>query len=271
MLDWMHWAAFAVYFTAALFPAAALLRGGQPRSRLAAATLAAGLLVHSAALALFVARWGELPLVGLGPVFSTLALLTGLGALAAATLGHAGTVGLILNPLVAVLAGVAATVGVHPGGEAVAFGGLWFILHVVFASVGYVGLAVAFAAGLMYLLQFRELKSKRFGAVFRFFPPLDTLDRLGRRGLLIGFPFLSLALVLGWMWTARFQRTLAPGNPQVIWGVLTWLVFAAALWARSGGGRRGHRGAVASVVGFAVVVLAYLVLRIGTSHAGGFL
>lgn len=271
MLLWLHWTAFVIYLAAAAVPAVSFVRGGRPVSRLATGTLLAGVLVHAAALAMFVLRWGELPLVGLGPVLSTLALLTGVAALAAASLGHAGTVGLVLNPLVAVLAGAAGFMGVRPGGEAPAFGGLWFVLHVVFASMGYVGLIVAFAAGLMYLLQFRELKSKHFGAVFRFFPPLDTLDRLGRSGLLLGFPFLSLSLLLGWAWTARFQRTLAPGNPQVIWGVLTWLVFAAALWARSGGGHRGHRGAVASVVGFAVVVLAYVVLRVGAGRAGGFL
>ena len=78
--------------------------------------------------------------------------------------------------------GVGMAVGVAPAGEAQAFQSIWLVLHVIFALVGYVGLTVAFAAGLMYLMQFRELKSKHFGAIFRFFPPLETLDRLGRLG-----------------------------------------------------------------------------------------
>jgi HemX protein len=112
------------------------------------------------------------------------------------------------------------------------------------------------------------LKTKHFGPVFRFFPPLDTLDRLGRRALLVGLPFLTLALLVGWAWSARFHP-LAPGNPKVIWGVLTWFVFAAALGVRAGGGRGSHRAALASVLGFAVVVVAYLLLRLASAPAGG--
>ena len=118
-----------------------------------------------------------------------------------------------------------------------------------FAFVGYAGLTVAFAAGLMYLLQFRELKSKHFGAIFRFFPPLETLDRLGRRGLLVGFPFLTLAVLVGWAWTARFHGVVAPGSRSSSGcsspGWSSW----RAILARLGGGRRGHRGALASVIG----------------------
>jgi hypothetical protein len=38
---------------------------------------------------------------------------------------------------------------------------------------------------------------------------------------------------------------------------------------RAGGGRRGHRAALASVLGFAVVVAAYLLLRLASAPAGG--
>jgi membrane-bound metal-dependent hydrolase YbcI (DUF457 family) len=38
-----------------------------------------------------------------------------------------------------------------------------------------------------------------------------------------------------------------------------------------GGGRRGHRGAMASVLGFVVVVVAFLLLRTYDSQGGAFL
>jgi ABC-type transport system involved in cytochrome c biogenesis permease subunit len=142
---------------------------------------------------------------------------------------------------------------------------------VVLAFLGYAGLTVAFAAGLMYLIQFRELKSKHFGAIFRFFPPLDTLDRIGRGAVIAGMSFLTLALLVGWAWTERFGRPMSPGNPKVVWGILSWLVFAAALGARMGGGRPARRAALASVVGFAVVLMGYVVLRLGEAAGGAFL
>jgi HemX protein len=268
MTGWLHIATLVLYGTAALLMGVSFARNDRRLTRLGSAALAAGLVLHSWALYDFVSQWGELPLVGLGPSLSTLAYLIGVGTLIASTLGHVLTVGLVLIPLVAVLVGVSVAVGVTPAGEAMAFQSIWFVQHVVYAFIGYVGLSVAFGAGLMYLLQFRELKSKHFGAIFRFFPPLDTLDRLGRLGLMVGFPFLTLALLVGWAWIARFQGVAAPESPKLIWVIVSWFVFIGALLARTGTGRRGHRGAVASVVGFVVVVLVYLLLRVQSTQSG---
>jgi ABC-type uncharacterized transport system permease subunit len=123
----------------------------------------------------------------------------------------------------------------------------------------------------MYLLQFRELKTKHFGAIFRFFPPLGTLDRLGRQGLLVGFPFLTLAVIVGWAWSANFDIPTAPGNPKLVWVILSWMVFLVALLARLGQGRRGERGALASVGAFLAVVVLYVVLRLQVAQSGIFL
>lgn len=270
MTGWLHFAALMMYGVATAVLAISFARSDQRLPRVAAAVLAAGLVAHGAGLAAFASAWSELPLVGLGPSLSTLGFLVGLGTLIASTLGHARTVGLVLVPVVALLTGVAVGVRVEPAGEAVAFRGAWFALHVVFAFIGYAGLTVAFAAGLMYLLQFRQLKGKHFGAVFRFFPPLETLDRLGRAGLLVGFPFLTLAVIVGWAWSSAFAGG-APGDLKLVWVILSWIVFLAALLARAGEGGRSQRGALASVIGFVVVVAIYVVIRVQATHAGAFL
>lgn len=267
----LHAGALALYALAAALLGVSLARSARRLPAAATGCLALAVALHGGALAAFTARHGELPLVGLGPSLSVLALLVALGSLLLATLGGTGPLGLVLVPVAAAIAGVAEVAGLHPADQEIAFRGPWFTLHVVLAMVGYAGLTVAFAAGLMYLLQFRELKGKRFGAVFRFFPPLDTLDRVGRRALLVGLPFLTASLLLGWAWSERFGPAMGPRNPKVVWGVITWLVFAAALGARArGGSGPARRGAVASVVGFAVVVVAYVVLR-AAERAVGFL
>ncbi len=271
MTVWLHLIAFAQYAIAATLLAIAFARDADRLTVASRGILALGLVVHAWGLVVFTLRWAELPLVGLGPSLSTLAFLVGLGTLIASTLASATTVGLVLLPVVTALAGIAAAVGVQPTGEAGQYQSVWFVLHVVLALAGYAGLTVAFAAGLMYLLQFRELKSKHFGAIFRFFPPLDTLDRLGRRGLLLGFPFLTLAMIVGWAWSARFDVMLSAGGPKLTWVILSWFVFLAALLARFGSGRRSQRGALVSVVGFVVVVVLYVVLRSQTAEHGAFM
>lgn len=251
----------------------ASLAGGRSAAPLAGVLGAWGaVLAHAAGLAAYGAAFGELPLVGLGPSLSTLGFLIGAFLLAAAALRKEGRpLGLVLLPLIAFLLVPGMALGLEPAGEPPAFRGAWFALHVVLAFLGYAALALSFAAGLMYLLQFRALKGKNFGRTFRFFPSLDTLDRTGRQALGIGFPALSLALVLGWAWTVRFRGSVAGVQSQVIWGVFTWIVFVVALAARAGGADRRRRGAVASVLGFVLVVLAYLILRLALAEGRVFL
>lgn len=270
MIAALHIVALLLYGAAAAVLGVSFARGGGQLARGANAALGVGVVAHAVGLVLYAAEY-ELPLVGLGPSLSTFAWLVALGTLIATSLSRARTLGLVLVPVVALLSATALAVGIHPARDAMQWRSAWFALHVLFAFVGYAGLAVAFAAGLMYLLQHRELKSKHFGAIFRFFPPLDSLDRLGRLGLMVGFPFLTLAVLLGSAWAARFGDLAVAGGDKLAWVFLSWLVFAGALAARLGGGRGGRRGALASVVGFVVVVLIYMVLRVQGSHGGAFL
>lgn len=266
----LHLCALAGYLGSAAILGAALGRG-QRAAPLAAPALAfAAVLAHAAGLGVYTARHQELPLVGLGPSLSTLGFAVGVLLLAAERPRNVRPLGLILLPLAGLLVGAALLFGLRPAGEPLAFRGPWFVLHVLLAFLGYAGLAGAFAAGVLYLLQLRELRVKRFGRMFRFFPSLDALERAGRTALSVGFPALTLALVLGWAWTVRFRNSLEVADPKVLWAVFSWLVMGLALAFRGGGPRRQRWGALVTVVGFLLVVAAYVVLRTAIPHAGKF-
>ena len=267
----LHGLSLTAYLAAGALVASSLAGGRTHVPRSGVWLVAAAVLVHALAIVLFISRFDELPLVGLAASFSTLAFLIGLFLLGAASLREVRPVALILIPLIALLLAVALTLGIAPGGEAGPFGGLWFTAHVVLSLFGYACLALAFAAGLLYLLQFRALKGKRFGRAFRFFPPLETLDKLRQRVLVSGCAGLTLGLILGWAWTVRFRNSLAAENPQVIWGVVTWLVFVVALVSRTGGGGAERRAALVSVGGFLLVVAAYVLLRLAMADGRTFL
>ena len=232
--------------------------------------LLGGLGLHGAGLAVFVARHGDLPLVGLGPSLSTLAFLTACSLLVAGALKEARPLGVVLLPIVALLCLAALLLGIAPAGEPLRFGGIWFLFHVVPALLGYAALALAFAAGLLYLLQFRALKDKRFGRMFSFFPSLETLDRIGRRALVTGFVALTLGLMAGTVWVTRFAAT-PHLSTKIAWGILTWVVFATALLARRSGVTGDRRAATVVVVGFVVVVVTYIVLRLAVPSGRLFL
>ena len=58
----------------------------------------------------------------------------------------------------------------------------------------------------------------------------------------------------------------------MIWGAITWMVFAFMIAVRAPWlAGRERRGALVSVIGFIVVLLAYVVLRVSPATTGGFL
>ena len=267
----LHGLSLAGYLAAGASVAISLAAGERTAPRIGVVVIGLAVLAHAIGLALFTARFGEFPLVGMAASLSTLAFLMGAALFGAMLLRAVRPVALVLIPLIAVLLAISLTLGLVPGGTPSQFRGIWFTAHVVLALAAYSCLALAFAAGLLYLLQFRALKGKHFGRAFRFFPPLETLDRLRQGALWTGLPTLTFALLLGWAWTVRFHNSLATQNPQVIWGVVTWFVFSAALAARRGGAGAERRAANAAVAGFAVVVVTYMVLRILMADGRAFL
>lgn len=244
-------------------------RSAVPRPGIA--LIGAAVVAHAAALILFTATYRELPLVGLGASLSSFAFLVGTCLLAAALVTESRPLGLVLAPIIALVLLAVLLLGVAPTGEEPEFRGVWFALHVVLAFTAYAAMAVAFAASLLYLIQFRELKDKRFGRIFRFVPSLETLDRLAYRALLVGFPALTLALALGWAWTIRFRHSLSMNDPKILWAMFTWLAFTIALVSRRGRVDVERRAARVTVTAFAAIVLVFVILRITIAQRGAFL
>ena len=264
------------FFALLLYIGAALLwfralyaQPGERRTRPAAWLTAVAVGVHGAALAGFVTAYGELPLIGLGPALSTLALIMGLALVSTLALGEVARLGIALLPVVVAVQGAALALGIEPSGTPPDFQGLWFVAHVTLAFAGYGGAALAFAAGLLYLIQFKALKDRNLGRAFRFIPPLATLDRVGLISLGVGFANLTLALMVGWAWTVRFRGSLLTTDPKVLWAVFTWVVMGASIGFHAAGSRREWRGAAASVVSFGVIVGSYVGLRLIAGVGGG--
>ena len=268
----IHLLALALYLAAFLLWLRTLVAGGRTGGASAAWTAVLGVVVHFAAVVRYAAVFRELPLVGLGPSLSMLALLTGVGLLAALALREGGRVGIVLLPLAIVLQVTALLAGIRPSGEGSAFQGPWFVLHAGLGLGGVVGIALAGAAGWLYLAQFRELKAKRMGRLFQFLPPLATLDRLGRVGSRLGFVLLTLSLALGWAWTVRFHGTLGQDTAEMWWGLFSWLVVLAALSARAlGDGPPERRSANANSIAFVLIAVGYVLLRLSARPGAGFL
>lgn len=262
MIALFHLGALAGYLGAWALFFRAFREGGGPAEDTAWKVALAAAGVHGVGLVLFGAAHSALPLVGVGPASSTLAFLTAVLVLSASAREENRPTALFVLPLVVLLVTEAVAVGMRPVAPAADLRGAWLTVHVGTVFVGYAGLALASAAAAMYVLQFRTLKRKEFGSVFSFFPSLETLDRLNRASLWIGFSFLTLGLVVGWSRTLTYGQGLDLGNPQVIFGVATWGAYLAALLSRFVPGERGERAAVTTAGAFAVTVVVFAALRV---------
>ncbi len=236
-------------------------RGGRPP---VASLFLVGLpaALHGGALIAFWVAHGTPPLVGFGPASATLALAIVLGLLLAIRAADRWTAALLVLPFAVALTGVGLWAGVSPTQPATTFRGVWFVLHVVAVLGGYASLLLGSVAAAMYLLQFRALKRKEFGNVFRSFPSLESLDRMNGIGLAGGLAALAIGLLAGWSFTLTFGRGLALGDPDVVFGLLTWVAYGAALGVRWLPGGRGTRSATVSVLAFAMTGAAFLTFRI---------
>lgn len=131
----------------------------------------------------------------------------------------------------------------------------WLWVHILLALAGITAFVLNFAGALMYLLQERQLKAKRPGAFYYRLPALETLDRLTYRMLALGFPFLTIGIILGALWARTAWGTVFTFDPLATLSFVAWAIYAATLAGRAAAGWHGRRAAYFSIVGFAALVL----------------
>jgi cytochrome c-type biogenesis protein CcsB len=121
--------------------------------------------------------------------------------------------------------------------------------HVSLAILAYATFAVAFAAAVLFLI------ANRWHVAW--LPSPDLLDDLGYRAVTIGFPAMSLVLILGSVWAYRAWGTYWQWDPKETAALFTWLIYGVYLHTRSLRGWRGSRSALILLVAFAAVVFTY--------------
>jgi ABC-type uncharacterized transport system permease subunit len=133
----------------------------------------------------------------------------------------------------------------------------WIIVHIALIFTGYAALFFAFAASVLYLVQERKLKSKRPGGLLTWLPALETLDEIGYRSLLLGFPFMTLGLVAG---AVVASATYGPAfllDPKIVLSVLMWAVYLVLLYTRWSSGWRGKKAAYLVAFAFIAALAAF--------------
>lgn len=233
--------------------------------RLASLLLLVGLLGQ--AVALFGTFWAS-GLAALTSVSSALYLIcfvTVVAYLISILRFEVISLGAFLLPVVSAIFFVG--IAVHPSDpSATPVRSALLLIHVASNVLGLGAFALAFAAGLGYLIQERLLRERKVSGVFQRLPSLGDLDALGLQFIAIGFPLLTVGLITGTLWATRPGARGTLINADQGFAFLAWAIFGVTLALRYVAGWRGRRAAWGTVFGFActfVVVLGYM-MRAGT-------
>ncbi len=272
--------------TVAILRAAALLYAAaaalyvfhfvRPRHARAAAAgqvlLSVAFLVHAVSIGVGCSEFGGSEFFNLRGGFGMAGWLAAGALLLVLRFHHLPSVAAFVLPLVllALVPGIVGRVGGRPGALPEVLRQPTATLHITVAFVSVALFAIAFGIALMYLLQEREVKGKRFGALFSRLPALDALDRLTQRLVRAGLAVWSVALVSG-MFVAE-KAWGRPWDPQLLFAVVVWALYFALVWMRHQG-IHGRRYAVLTVVGFAIILGSMLGLKAVpdiTQHQGDF-
>jgi HemX protein len=223
--------------------------------------LAAAFGVHAVSIGLACAEFRGAEFFTLRGAFVTLAWLVAGAYLVVHRAYRVPAVGAFIMPLILVVL-VPALFG-SPGNPGVAPATVRtpsVTIHIVTAIGGVALFGLAFGVALMYLLQEREVKGKRFGALFSRLPSLDALDRLNQRLIRLGFLVFTVALVAGAITANAVWKSAWEWDPQIIRSIVVWALYGVMVQLRHTGWH-GRRYAVLTLVGFLLVMVSMVTLK----------
>jgi ABC-type uncharacterized transport system permease subunit len=232
--------------------------------------LSVGIVAHAVALFEFGHQADAVPLTGLGPALSFAGVILAFTLLVVEMLARDVSLTLVAAPLAAIPTICANIIGLNPGLAADGMRGVWLFAHIALSFIGIAAFATAAAAGAMYMVQRHELKSRRFagGTVFRFFPPLATLDRVNHFAAIAGWLGLTLGVVLASTYSVEYHEM---NVPQLVWGLGAWLAVTCVALGRVARGWQAQRAAKYSSAAFVAVLVLYVAFRVAGPATGQFL
>lgn len=132
----------------------------------------------------------------------------------------------------------------------------WLTMHRTLSIIGYAAFSLAFGAGIMYLIQEKQVKTKKLGMMYFRMPSLEVLDDLNDKIVSIGFPLFTLGFMTGAIWNEKTNQVLLSIGKT--WPMIAvWLIYGLVFFGRLFVGLRGKKAAQGSILGFVAMIFTY--------------
>jgi len=140
---------------------------------------------------------------------------------------------------------------------------VWLNYHVTSLLLSYSAFLLSFLFALGYFA--KDLAPRAFA----FLPSTDALEQLCYRSVLVGWPLLTLGIILGAVWANTAWGRYWSWDPKETWAFITWLSYTIYLHLRMVRGWRGRWSVAASMIGFLMVLITYFGVSYLPGLAGG--
>ncbi|MCS7215242.1 MAG: cytochrome c biogenesis protein [Thermodesulfovibrio sp.] len=139
---------------------------------------------------------------------------------------------------------------------------LWIDIHALMAVFGIALLSLAFVFSILYLIQEKAIKTKKFIGVGSIIPSLEILDKINYRLIFWGFPIYTIGLIVGFI---KYLNLLGFNfDPKEIWSFLTWTVYLSIFYLRVKQDWRKKKAAYLTIFAFLLVIFGFFGINLLT-------
>jgi ABC-type transport system involved in cytochrome c biogenesis permease subunit len=273
----MTWLPLILYVAAGVAYAVHFSRRQAAIGRLATTLLLGGALVHTFVIGMQTMEVRHVPFANPSRAISTFVWLLALSYVYLEVTADERAMGVFILPIAVALMVIPA---LDPGVERQdpLLDSPWFWVHTSSLLFAYASFALAGVLGFTYVLQFKAIKKKQLGFFYTRLPSLQILDVMNSRAVTVGWIFMTVGLVVGFIWATQAQaaapydarlQSFSFGDPKIFVAVLAWAVYSFAVVARRAMGWHGRKAAWLSATGFGIVLLNFIPINyfLTTSHS----
>ena len=142
----------------------------------------------------------------------------------------------------------------------------WLFVHVAALLAAYAALIFSLLASFLYLLQERRLKNRQHPSFLAWLPPLETMDQIGHKSLVIGFHCMTLGLIAGSLIAQERVGSAYFLDPKVLLSFLMWILYVIMLFVRRNTGLRGRRAVYLSSLVFLAMLSVWAANLFSSVH-----
>src|SRR5215217_4332950 len=128
---------------------------------------------------------------------------------------------------------------------------VWFLIHIVAAAISGAAFNVGGVMSILYLIKRRAEDRGAVRGYLERLPSSRKIDLIAYRFLAFAFPLWTFTVVAGAIWAEYAWGRYWGWDPKETWALVTWVIYACYLHARSTAGWRGTRAAVIAIIGLA--------------------